>query len=149
MATTQAQRAALFNTLTDLMGQDDAETLTEQLPPSGWDSMATKDDIKVLGAAFTAALAETNAKMVAGFADINTTMATGFAHAAEERAKITAAFTTALADTNTKMATGFAHAAEERAKITASLARHMYVTVATIVLAAISIWIALLAVPAA
>ena len=198
MATTQAQRAALFNTLTDLMGHDDAETLTEQLPPTGWDSMATKDDIKVLSAAFTAALADTNAKMAEGFAhateerakiiaafttalaDIKTTMAEGFAHAAEERAKIIAAFTTALADTNakmanawadtnttmanawadtntkmaegfadinTKMAEGFAHATEERAKITATMARHMYVTVVTIVLAAVSIWVALFVTP--
>ncbi len=176
MATTQAQRAALFNTLTDLMGHDDANTLTEQLPPTGWDTMATKDDIKVLSAAFTAALADTNAKMAEGFAhateerakivaafttalaDINTTMAAGFAHATEERAKIVAAFTTALADTNatmanawadtnTKMAAGFAHATEERAKITATMARHMYVTVVTIVLAAVSIWVALFVTP--
>ena len=138
MATTQAQRAALFNTLTELMGQDDAETLTEQLPPGGWDTMATKDDIKVLGATLTAALAETNAAM-----------AVGFANAAEERAKIITAFTTAIADTNTAMAAGFAHATEERAKIITSQARHLYVMVATIVMATASIWIALFVAPAA
>ena len=130
MATTQAQRAALFNTLAELMGQDDAETLTEQLPPGGWDHMATKDDIKVVIATFTAALAETNANMRVGFAET------------------TAAFTAALAETNTAMAAGFAHAAEERAKIVTIQARHLYVTVATIVLATVSIWIALLVAPA-
>ncbi|MCY4664321.1 MAG: hypothetical protein OXC00_06625 [Acidimicrobiaceae bacterium] len=138
MATTQAQRAALFNTLTELMGQDDAETLTEQLPPGGWDTMATKDDIKVLGATMTAGLAEAHAAM-----------AVGFAHATEERAKLLAAFTTAIADTNTTMAAGFTHATEERAKIITSQARHLYVTVATIVVAAASIWIALFVAPVA
>ena len=50
-------------------------------------------------------------------------MATGFAHAAKERAE----------------------AATERAKIIRGQARHLYVMVATIVLATISIWIALFA----
>ncbi|MCY4666345.1 MAG: hypothetical protein OXC00_16970, partial [Acidimicrobiaceae bacterium] len=74
-------------------------------------------------------------------------MAVGFAHATEERAKLLAAFTTAIADTNTTMAAGFANAAEERAKIITSQARHLYVTVATIVVAAASIWIALFVAP--
>ncbi len=77
MALTQTQRSALFNTLVDLMGQQDAETLIEQLPPSGWDNMATKDDLKAgfatLAAADTetrALITETNAAMQAGFATL-------------------------------------------------------------------------------
>ena len=145
MATTQAQRAALFNTLTELMGQEDAETLTEQLPPGGWDRMATKDDIQVVIATFTAALAETNAAMRVGFAETNAAMAAGFAHAAEERAKITAAMAAGFSEA----ATGLAEAANGRAEIIRSQARHLYVTVSTIVLATISIWIALLTAPGA
>ena len=74
-----------------MMSQQEAETLVEQLPPTGWDTMATKDDVRVLGATITAALSE-----------------------------------------------GLAQAA-----------RNLYVTVSTVVLAAVSIWIALLAGPGA
>ena len=81
MATTQAQRASLFNTLAELMGTEDAETLTQQLPPGGWDTMATKDDLQVLGATLTAALAEFRVEV-----------ANGFAEAAKERAAIIKSF---------------------------------------------------------
>ena len=101
------------------MGTEDAETLMQQLPPSGWDSMATKDDLRVLAATFTAALAEFRVEV-----------------------------TTALADTRIAVTNALAEAANERAEIVKSQARHLYVTVATIVLATISIWIALLAGPA-
>jgi len=120
MATTQAQRASLFNTLAEMMGQQEAETLVEQLPPTGWDTMATRDDVKVLGATITAALSE------------------GLAEAAKERAELHAA-----------IATGLAEAAKERAEIVKSQARSLYVTVTTVVLASVSIWIALLAGPGA
>ena len=118
MATTQAQRASLFNTLAELMGTEDAETLMEQLPPSGWDSMATKDDLQVLAATFTAALADTRV-----------------------------AVTNAIAETNVAMHAGFAEAAKERAEIVKSQARHLYITVSTIALATVSVWIALLVSP--
>ena len=138
MATTQAQRASLFNTLAEMMGQQEAETLVEQLPPTGWDTMATKDDVRVLGATFTAALAEGLAQAAKERAAFQATMATGLADAAKERAEITRT-----------MAEGFADAASERAKIVKSQARSLYVTVSTVVLASISIWIALLAGPRA
>ena len=46
MAMTEMQRTMLYNHLTDAIGQDAARTLMEQLPPSGWDQVATKDDLK-------------------------------------------------------------------------------------------------------
>ena len=46
MAMTEIQRTTLYNHLTDAIGQDSARTLMEQLPPSGWDQVATKDDVK-------------------------------------------------------------------------------------------------------
>ena len=46
MAMTETQRTTLYNHLTDAIGQDAARTLMEQLPPSGWDQVATKDDLK-------------------------------------------------------------------------------------------------------
>ena len=136
MATTQAQRATLFNTLAEMMGQEEAETLVEQLPPSGWDTMATKDDVRVLGATITAALAEGLAEAAKERAEIIKNLAEGLAEAAKERAEL-----------HTAVATGLAEAAKERAEIIKSQARSLYVTVSTVVLASISIWIALLAGP--
>lgn len=119
MAATQAQRAALFNTLAELMSQQDAETLINGLPPSDWDNMATSDDLnatsQILQATFAAAIAESNAA------------------AAESNAAVI-----------TAMTTGFAHAAQERAEILKKQAWHAYAMISTIVLAGVSIWIALL-----
>lgn len=108
MATTQAERASLFNTLAELMGTDEAETLMQQLPPGGWDTMATKADLQVLAATFTTALAEFRVAVTDALADIKV-----------------------------------AHA-ESHAEMAKSQARHLYITVSTVVLATISIWIALL-----
>ncbi|MYH77032.1 MAG: hypothetical protein F4134_04845, partial [Acidimicrobiaceae bacterium] len=51
---TETQRTTLYNQLTNTIGQEAARTLMEQLPPMGWDQVATKEDIqasetKVLG----------------------------------------------------------------------------------------------------
>ena len=160
MATPQAQRASLFNTLAEMMGQQNAETLVEQLPPTGWDTMATKDDVRVLGATITAALAEGLAQAAKERAELQATLATGLAEglaeAAKERAEITKTVAEGLAEAAKErakivrtMADGFAEAAKGRAKIVKSQARSLYVTVSTVVLASISIWIALLAGPGA
>lgn len=135
MATTQAQRASLFNTLAELMGTEDAETLMQQLPPGSWDTMATKDDLQVLGATlattFTAALAEFRVEVTNAFAELRVDVANGFAEAAKERAEIIKAFS------------------DRHSELVKSQARHLYITVSTICLATISIWIALLAGPGA
>ena len=135
MATTQAQRASLFNTLAELMGTEDAETLMQQLPPGGWDTMATKDDLQVLGATlaatFTAALAEFRVEVTNTIAELRVEVANGFAEAAKERAEIIKTFS------------------DRHSELVKSQARHLYITVSTICLATISIWIALLAGPGA
>ena len=46
MAITETQRTLLYNELAEAIGQEAASTLMEQLPPSGWDQVATKDDVK-------------------------------------------------------------------------------------------------------
>ena len=46
MAMTETQRTTLYSQLTDAIGQEAARALMEQLPPSGWDQVATKDDVK-------------------------------------------------------------------------------------------------------
>ena len=143
MATTQAQRASLFNTLAELMGTEDAETLMQQLPPGGWDSMATKDDLKVLGATFAAALADLRVEVTNAIADFRVEVTNA---RAEDR--------NALAEFRAAVTNGFAEAAQERAEIiksqaelVKSQARNLYITVSTIALAAVSIWMALLASP--
>ncbi|MCY3649212.1 MAG: hypothetical protein OXG40_05690 [Acidimicrobiaceae bacterium] len=156
MATTQAQRASLFNTLAEMMGQQEAETLVEQLPPTGWDTMATKDDVRVLGATITAALTEGLAQAAKERAELQATMATGLAEglaeAAKERAEIVKTMADGFAEAAKERAEiikTMAEAAKERAEIVKSQARNLYVTVSTVVLAAVSIWIALLAGPGA
>ena len=136
MALTHTQRTSMFNTLAQVMGQQDAETLMEHLPPSGWDNVATKEDIR------------------ASFAELNATIATGLAQAATERTEIIKTVSTGLAQAATERAeiiktvsTGLAQAATERAEIVRRQAWHLYIVVSTIVVASISIWIALLARP--
>ena len=132
MAATQSQRATLYANLVESMGEEAADTLMDQLPPSGWDQMATKEDLAGvelrLQAAFTAAVAEINAK----FAETN-------AKFAETNARITET----NAELRVEMHEGFAQAAKERAEIIKSQAKQLYIIVATIAAATISIWIAL------
>ena len=119
MALTHTQRTSMFNTLTEVMGQDDAETLMQHLPPSGWDNVATKEDLR------------------AGFAETNAAIATGLAQATTERADIIKT-----------VSEGLAQAATERADIIRRQAWHLYIVVTTVVstvaVASVSIWIALL-----
>lgn len=44
MAVTRSLRAALYASLVDATGDDGADTLMDQRPPTGSDQMATKDD---------------------------------------------------------------------------------------------------------
>ncbi|MYH42141.1 MAG: hypothetical protein F4131_00365 [Acidimicrobiaceae bacterium] len=137
MALTHTQRTSMFNTLTEVMGQDDAETLMQHLPPSGWDNVATKEDLR------------------AGFAETNAAIATGLAQAATERADIIKTVSEGLAQAATERADiiktvseGLAQAATERADIIRRQAWHLYIVVTTVVstvaVASVSIWIALL-----
>ena len=144
MATTQAQRASLYNTLEELMGTEDAETLMQQLPPGDWDSMATKDDLQVLGATFTTALAEFRVEVTTAFADLTVEVTTAFAD-------LTVEVTTAFADLRVEVTDALADIkvahAESHAELVKSQARNLYITLSTIALATISIWIALLVGP--
>lgn len=129
VATTQAQRAALHTHLVELMGQEAADSLMDELPPGGWQHLATKEDLAAveqrLQASFSVAMAETNARITEINAELRSAMEAGFS---ELRAAIV---------------TGLAEAAKERAAIVKVQARQLYVIVATIAAATISIWIAL------
>ena len=169
MALTHAQRTSMFNTLAQVMGQDEAETLMQHLPPSGWDNVATKEDLR-------AGFAETNAAVTSGLAqaaveradikaqaaveraDIINAVTSGLAQAAVERADIKAQAAVERADIINAVTSGLAQAAVERAEIKAQAATeraqiisrqawHLYIVVSTIVVASVSIWIALLTQP--
>ena len=132
VAATQAQRAALYASLVDSMGEEAADTLMDQLSPSGWDQVATKEDLAGvelrLRAAFTEAIAETNVKLADSRASL-----------VESHGKLVESY----AALRVEMHDGFAQAAKERAEIIKSQAKQLYVIVSTIAVATISIWIAL------
>ncbi|MCE2511389.1 MAG: hypothetical protein J4F50_02310 [Acidimicrobiia bacterium] len=125
MAATQSQRAALYVSLVDSMGEEAADTLMDQLPPSGWDQMATKDDLAGVEQRLQASLAVALAEINARFAETN------------------AEFVESHAALQVTMHEGFAQAAKERAEIIKVQARQLYVIVSAIAAATISIWIAL------
>ena len=111
MAATQAQRAALYTSLVESMGEEAADTLMDQLPPSGWDQMATKEDLAGvelrLQAVLAAAVAEINTK----FAETNGKLVETNGKLVETNARITES----NAELRVAMHEGFAEAAKERA----------------------------------
>ena len=129
MAATQAQRAALYTSLVESMGEEAADTLMDQLPPSGWDQMATKEDLAGvelrLQAVLAAAVAEINTK----FAETNGKLVETNGKLVETNARITES----NAELRVAMHEGFAEAAKERAEIVARArpAIQLYVIVAT------------------
>ena len=48
MPASEEERLALLNRLTETLGADAARTLMESLPPTHWDQIATKDDLRAL-----------------------------------------------------------------------------------------------------
>ena len=148
MAATQAQRAALYASLVDSMGEEAADTLMDQLPPTGWDQMATKEDLAGVELRLQAAFATAIAQINASIAETNASITETNASITETNASITetnARITETNADLRVEMHKGFAEAAKERAEIIKSQAKQLYVIVATIAAATISIWIALFA----
>lgn len=168
MAATQQQRAKLYTTLAETMDEETADILLSELPPGGWEQMATKEDLAGvearLTAAITAGLAELSVKMTDGLAqaaheraEINTRLTAGLAQAAHERAEIYAQLSAGLTqaakertDIHAQLAPEIGKATTNRAeirgdvsKLRESQARHLLVIVSTICLATISIWITL------
>ena len=157
MVATQAQRAALYTNLAEQMGQEAAETLMDELPPGGWHQMATKEDLAGvelrLRTAFTEALAETNVKLAetdVKLAESHASLVASQAKLVESHAESHAKLVESQAALQVAMHQGFAEAAKERAEaakeraeIIKAQARQLYVIVATIAAATVSIWIAL------
>jgi hypothetical protein len=48
MASSASARHHLFRTLESVLGDEDAATLMDHLPPGGWDDVATTSDVRVV-----------------------------------------------------------------------------------------------------
>ena len=96
MAITHRQRLSMHTKLVDIMGQEDAEILIEQLPTVAWDEMATKDEVKASELRILAELAKTNAALV----ETNAALAETRVSFREALAETRMTFYEALAETN-------------------------------------------------
>ena len=67
MANNEDDRFRLHQHLEEVLGRDDANTLMEHLPPTGWANVATKDDVEHLRVSTTHHLDQLRAQMVHEF----------------------------------------------------------------------------------
>ena len=79
MALTEQQRAEIYSSLADTIGQQGAEFLMAQQPPGGWEQFATKRDLADLEVKTQAGFVELNAKMDVQFAQLKEQLAEQFA----------------------------------------------------------------------
>lgn len=113
------KRLALMNRLTEALGEEEAKTLMESLPPVLWTHLVTKDDLHALEhrlrTDFNGQFAQLNAKIDGGFAKIESRFA-----------KVDAAFES------------------HRAESTLQLAKQTRAMVITLIGFALSVWIPML-----
>ncbi len=79
VALTEQQRAEIYSSLADTVGQQEAEFLMAQQPPGGWEQFATKRDLADLEVKTQAGFVELNAKMDVQFAQLREQLAEQFA----------------------------------------------------------------------
>lgn len=70
MATSASARHHLFRTLESVLGDEDAATLMDHLPPGGWDDVATKTDVRALGAELHGEIAELRGELHGEIAEL-------------------------------------------------------------------------------
>ena len=63
MPINERERLKLYDALGNILGSDDAGILMELLPPSGWDDIPTKDDVRAQGTALRGEMAEVRGEM--------------------------------------------------------------------------------------
>ena len=116
LSITEQERAQLRWEVSQLMGEDTADILMRQLPPTGWGDIATKADLEILGdgvrTEMTNEFVKVRAEMAVEFANVRAEMATEFANVraemATEFAKVRAEMATEFAKVRAEMATEFA-----------------------------------------
>ena len=107
MALTEQQRAEIYSSLADTIGQQGAEFLMAQQPPGGWEQLATKRDLADLGVKTQASFVELHAKMDVQFAQLREQIAEQFAEVKEQFAAVDtrfAAVDTRFAEVDTRFA---------------------------------------------
>jgi len=67
MASNEDDRYRLHQHLEEVLGRDDANTLMEHLPPTGWANVATRDDVEHLRVSMTHHLDQLRAQMLHEF----------------------------------------------------------------------------------
>ena len=71
MPASEEERLALLSRLTETLGADAARTLMESLPPTHWDQIATKDDLRALEERLVHKFTSEMNKFTGEFAKIN------------------------------------------------------------------------------
>ena len=70
MVTSASDRHHLFRTLESVLGDSDAATLMDHLPPGGWDDVATKSDVRALGTELRGEIAELRGELKGDMAEL-------------------------------------------------------------------------------
>ena len=115
MALTEKQRAEIYSSLSDTVGQPGAEFLMAQQPPGGWEQFATKRDLADLEVKTQASFVETQASIVA----LNAKMDVQFAQLREQLAEQFAEIKERFALVDTRFAavdTRFAELSDRRSR---------------------------------
>ena len=92
MALTEQQRAEIYSSLADTIGQQEAEFLMAQQPPGGWEQFATKRDLADLEVKTQAGFVELNAKMDVQFAQLSEHLVEQFAEIKKQFAVVDTRF---------------------------------------------------------
>ena len=99
MALTEQQRAEIYGSLADTIGQQGAEFLMAQQPPGGWEQLATKRDLADLEVKTQASIVELQAsfvkfqaKMDVQFAQLREQLAEQFAEIKKQFAAVDTRF---------------------------------------------------------
>ena len=92
MALTEQQRAEIYSSLADTVGQQEAEFLMAQQPPGGWEQFATKRDLADLETKTQAGFVALNAKMDVQFAQLREQLAEQFAEIKKQFAAVDTRF---------------------------------------------------------
>jgi hypothetical protein len=67
MTIDDAARLRLYESARRTLGAEEADTLMASLPPSHWDNLATKDDLRVLASELRTEMAEQSASLTRTF----------------------------------------------------------------------------------
>lgn len=125
--------------LTDIMGQEDAETLMEHLPAVPWDQMATKDDVKASELRILSELAKTNSAL----AETSSALADTQVSFREALADTRVSFREALAETNANVVELKGEVQLGFARLERRLAWYLVAVAALLVGFGLAVWIPL------